>query len=147
VGRTCRARHGRAYRRGRSPTRDRIRATEEITMAPSLTALVDPETLRAALDAPSDRPVVLDASTSLVTHGEGEPYTAGPLRAHYLAAHVPGAAFVDVTGELSDPAGPHPFTLPSPEALAAASGTVGIGDDTHVVVYDTVGSAWATRVW
>ncbi len=60
---------------------------------------------------------------------------------------MPGAAFVDVTGELSDPAGPYPFTLPSPAALAAAFAAVGVGDDTHVVVYDTVGSAWATRVW
>lgn len=116
-------------------------------MAPALPALVSPEALAAALEDPADRPVVLDASTSLVTHGEGEPYTAGPLREQYLAAHVPGAAFVDVTGELSDPAGPYPFTLPAPEALAAAFGALGVGDDTHVVVYDTVGSAWATRVW
>lgn len=116
-------------------------------MAPALPALVSPEALAGALDAPADRPVVLDASTSLVTHGEGEPYTAGPLREQYLAAHLPGAAFVDVTGELSDPAGPYPFTLPSPGALAAAFGALGVGDDTHVVVYDTVGSAWATRVW
>lgn len=116
-------------------------------MAPALPALVSPEALRAALDAAETPVLVLDASTSLVTHGEGEPYTAGPLREQYLAAHVPGAAFVDVTGELSDPAGPYPFTLPSAQALAAAFGAVGVGDDTHVVVYDTVGSAWATRVW
>ncbi|WP_306795897.1 sulfurtransferase, partial [Cellulomonas sp. GbtcB1] len=31
--------------------------------------------------------------------------------------------------------------------MAAASGALGVGDDTHVVVYDTDGSAWATRVW
>jgi thiosulfate/3-mercaptopyruvate sulfurtransferase len=116
-------------------------------MAPAFPALIDALTLRAALDAPTGHLVVLDASTSLVTHGEGEPYTAGPLREQYLTAHVPGAAFVDVTGELSDPAGPYPFTLPAAEALAAALGRLGIGDDTHVVLYDTVGSAWATRVW
>jgi thiosulfate/3-mercaptopyruvate sulfurtransferase len=116
-------------------------------MATALPALVSPEALRAALGDPASRVLVLDASTSLVTHGEGEPYTAGPLREQYLAVHVPGAAFVDVTGELSDPAGPYPFTLPAAPALAAAFGAVGVGDDTHVVVYDTVGSAWATRVW
>ncbi|RMI06932.1 sulfurtransferase [Cellulomonas triticagri] len=116
-------------------------------MAPALPALVAPEALRAALDAAATPLLVLDASTTLVTHGEGEPYTAGPLREQYRAAHVPGAAFADVTGELSDPDGPYPFTLPAPDALAAAFGALGVGDDTHVVVYDTVGSAWATRVW
>jgi thiosulfate/3-mercaptopyruvate sulfurtransferase len=116
-------------------------------MAPALPSLIGPEELHAALAESAGRLRVLDASTALVTHGEGEPYTAGPLREQYLAAHVPGAAFVDVTGELSDPAGRHAFTLPSAEALAGAFGAVGIGDDTHVVVYDTVGSAWATRVW
>ncbi|HEY0215591.1 MAG TPA: rhodanese-like domain-containing protein [Cellulomonas sp.] len=116
-------------------------------MAPALPALVDPGELRAALDAPAGPLLVLDASTALVAHGEGEPYTAGPLRAQYLEAHVPGAAFVDVTGELSDPAGPHPFTLPAAETLAASFGALGVDDGTHVVVYDTVGSAWATRVW
>jgi thiosulfate/3-mercaptopyruvate sulfurtransferase len=116
-------------------------------MAPALPSLVSPDELHAALEAAAGRLRVLDASTTLVTHGEGEPYTAGPLREQYLAAHVPGAAFVDVTSELSDRAGRHAFTLPPADALAAAFGAVGIGDDTHVVVYDTVGSAWATRVW
>jgi thiosulfate/3-mercaptopyruvate sulfurtransferase len=116
-------------------------------MAPVLPALVGPEALHAALAAGTGRVLVLDATTALATHGEGEPYTAAPLREQYLRAHVPGAAFVDVTTELSDLTAPHPFALPSAEALAAAFGAVGVDDETHVVVYDTVGSAWATRVW
>ncbi|MBD7919918.1 sulfurtransferase [Cellulomonas sp. Sa3CUA2] len=116
-------------------------------MAPALPALVTPEALHAALAASTVPLVVLDASTALATHGEAEPYTAEPLREQYLEAHVPGAAFVDVTHELSDTSAPQLFTVPSPQALAAAFGALGIGDDTHVVVYDDVGSAWATRVW
>lgn len=116
-------------------------------MAPALPALVSPEALHDALEARTVPLVVLDASTSLATHGEGEPYTAEALREQYLEAHVPGAAFVDVTGELSDTTAPELFTVPSAEALAGAFGALGIGDDTHVVVYDTVGNAWATRVW
>ena len=116
-------------------------------MALQLPALISPEALHAALDAPSVCLRVLDASAALATHGEAEPYTVEPLRAAYLEAHVPGAAFVDVTGELSDTTAAQLFTLPSAQALAAAFSGVGVGDDTHVVVYDNVGSAWATRVW
>ena len=116
-------------------------------MAPALPALVSPEELSTALEAGAVPLVVLDASTALATHGEAEPYTAEPLRDQYLEAHVPGAAFVDVKGELSDTGASELFTLPSPQALAAAFGALGVGDGTHVVVYDNVGSAWATRVW
>jgi thiosulfate/3-mercaptopyruvate sulfurtransferase len=116
-------------------------------MAPALPALLTPEALHAALTAGTVPLLVLDASAALATHGEAEPYTAEPLREQYLEAHVPGAAFVDVTHELSDTSAPQLFTVPSPEVLAAAFGALGVGDDTHVVVYDTVGSAWATRVW
>ncbi|SFK12765.1 sulfurtransferase [Cellulomonas sp. KH9] len=115
-------------------------------MTSALPALVSPEELHTAVAA-GVAVVVLDASTALATHGEAEPYTAQPLREQYLEGHVPGAAFVDVTNELSDTSGPQLFAVPAPEALAAALGALGIGDETHVVVYDTVGSAWATRVW
>lgn len=90
---------------------------------------------------------VLDATTILQVQGEGAPYTAHGDRESYLEAHIPGAAFADVTVELSDPGGEFLFTLPSPPDLAAAFEAIGIGDDTHVVVYDTAGAAWATRVW
>ena len=116
-------------------------------MTSALPALVSPEELHTALAADAVPLVVLDASTALAMHGDGQPYTAQPLREQYLAAHVPGAAFVDVTNELSDTSAPQLFTVPAPDALAAALGALGIGDDIHVVVYDNVGSAWATRVW
>lgn len=116
-------------------------------MAPALPALVSPEDLRTALEANAADVVVLDASTALATHGDLEPYTAEPLRDAYLEAHVPGAGFVDVVTELSDTAVDELFALPSPEDLAAAFGAVGVGDGTHVVVYDNGGNAWATRVW
>lgn len=119
-------------------------------MTTLLPPLVSPDDLAAALAGrPAGDPGlrVLDASTALDLHGEAVPYTARPLRDGYLAAHVPGAAHVDVAGELSDPDGTHGFTLPAPAYLARAFEGLGVGDGTHVVVYDTVGSAWATRVW
>jgi thiosulfate/3-mercaptopyruvate sulfurtransferase len=97
----------------------------------------------------SDRPdvVVLDATTRLSVTDDGVPYTVVPDREGFLTAHVPGARFVDVQGDLSDPDGRFAFTLPTAERFAAAMGELGIGDHTHVVVYDTTRTAWATRVW
>jgi thiosulfate/3-mercaptopyruvate sulfurtransferase len=65
----------------------------------------------------------------------------------YLAGHVPGASFLDVDDDLSDEsvadAGRHP--LPSPERFAAAASRAGIGPETLVVAYGSVGGA--ERLW
>ena len=90
---------------------------------------------------------VLDATTFLHTTVEAAPYTASTGYEQYLAEHIPGALFADVPGALSDSTTELLFTVPSPEAFAQAVQELDIGSETHVVVYDTVGSAWATRVW
>jgi thiosulfate/3-mercaptopyruvate sulfurtransferase len=99
------------------------------------------------LAALGDDVVVLDASTHLTTSSDGVPYTVHPHRDEFLAEHVPGARFADLASELSDPAGRFAFTLPSPDAFAAAAATLGISNSSHVVVYSNTGVAWATRVW
>jgi thiosulfate/3-mercaptopyruvate sulfurtransferase len=91
--------------------------------------------------------LILDATTHLAVHTDGQPYTVTPGRAGHLAEHIPGAVFADLPGALSDPDGRFAFALPTPERFATAAGSLGIGDGTHVVAYDTAGSAWATRVW
>ncbi len=111
----------------------------------ALPSLVSADELAAVLHQPDV--VVLDATTRLRVTDEAVPYTVHPDRDGFLAAHVPGARFVDVQGDLSDPDGRFAFTLPTPERFAAAMSTLGIGDHTHVVVYDTTRTAWATRVW
>jgi thiosulfate/3-mercaptopyruvate sulfurtransferase len=70
----------------------------------------------------------------------------------YLAGHVPGAAYVDLATELSDPPGDpvdargrHP--LPDPDRLTAAMRRVGVRSDRPVVVYDDWSSLAATRAW
>lgn len=110
-----------------------------------LPALVPPTVLRTAIG--STNIAILDATTFLHTTTEGVPYTATTGYEQFLDEHIPGAVFADVTGELSDPDAEQLFTVPSPERFARAAEALGVGDDTHVVVYDTVGSAWATRVW
>ena len=67
-------------------------------------------------------------------------------RRAYLAAHVPGAVFVDVELELSAPAGVggrHP--LPSVEQFAAAASRCGIEAGVFVVAYGSMGGA--ERLW
>lgn len=68
-------------------------------------------------------------------------------RALYLGGHVPGASFLDVDTDLSDPevrgAGRHP--LPSPERFAAAAARAGIGAGVFVVAYGGMGGA--ERLW
>ena len=64
----------------------------------------------------------------------------------YLAGHIPGAAFVDVERDLSEPPGAggrHP--LPSEARFAAAASRAGIGPETFVVAYGSLGGA--ERLW
>lgn len=68
-------------------------------------------------------------------------------RSAYEDAHVPGAGFLDLTGDFSDPAGRFRFTMPSPERLAEVFGAHGIGDDSAVVLYSADTPQWATRFW
>jgi thiosulfate/3-mercaptopyruvate sulfurtransferase len=70
----------------------------------------------------------------------------------YLAGHVPGAVYVDLETDLSDPPnrppddrGRHP--LPDPDRFAAAMRRCGVRRDLTVVVYDDTAGTAATRAW
>ena len=68
-------------------------------------------------------------------------------REEYDEAHVPGAVYVDWTRDITDPDDPVPAQIAPPGRFAEAMGSMGIGDDTHVVVYDHAGGQFATRLW
>ena len=79
-------------------------------------------------------------------NGRQEAEYAGA-RDEYEGSHVPGAVYVDWTSDITDPDDPVPAQLAPPERFAALMGSLGVGDDTHVVVYDHAGTQFATRLW
>jgi len=90
--------------------------------------------------------VVIDATVVVQSDAAGNMEIVNG-RASYEDGHIPGAAFADLLGELSDPDGEFEFTLPKPGEFAAAMAALGVGDDSRVVIYDRMGMPWAARVW
>ena len=82
--------------------------------------------------------VVLDATWFLPGQGDG--------RTEYDKAHIPGAVFFDIDA-VADHATSLPHMLPTAEAFGAAVGALGIGNDSHVVIYDRAALSSAARVW
>jgi thiosulfate/3-mercaptopyruvate sulfurtransferase len=108
-------------------------------------ALVDPEWLESHLDDPDLR--VLDCTVHLEFDEETGERRSESGRADWEESHVPGSAYAPLLTDLSadDPA--FPYELPSAEAFEDAMGRLGVGDDSRVVLYDSEGNAWATRLW
>lgn len=106
--------------------------------------LVDTQLLAANLSAPQLR--LFDCTAHLRPDPE-KTYRVESGRADYQRAHIPGAGFLDLQSELSDPDSKLRFTMPSAEHFAAAMGRHGVGDDAAVVLYSATVPMWATRVW
>ena len=96
------------------------------------------------LDDPGVR--IFDATVHLRPVQPG-PYRVESGRADYEAGHIPGAAFVDLARDLSDPSAPLGFTRLQGQALAAALGAAGIDPALKIVCYSTSTPMWATRLW
>ena len=117
-----------------------------MTPGPLLTSpLVSTQWLFDHLGA--DRLVILDATVFVAqlpggTHG----YVSGHEK-YIIDGHIPGAVFADLTDVFSDPTGDYPFTRPSSELFAVAAASVGIDNETTVVVYDAAVGQWASRIW
>ena len=110
-------------------------------------ALIETAALEASLGAPELR--IVDCTTWLkpAEPGDDGPYRVVPGRAEYDAAHIPGAVFLDIQGDISDPDTRLKFMAPDAKRFAAAMGALGIGDDSRVVLYSAGSIMWATRVW
>lgn len=67
-------------------------------------------------------------------------------RDEYLAAHIPGARFLDID-EISDRSNPAPHMLPSAADFRSAMEELGIGSEDRIVVYDNSPTRTAARGW
>lgn len=107
--------------------------------------LIDTATLASQIGDPNVR--IFDCTMHLtpLPDNSGQQVTSG--QADYSKEHIPGAAFIDLSRDLSDTASPYRFSALGPQAFAAAVGRLGIGDGTQVVLYDGGYNAWAARVW
>ena len=106
--------------------------------------LIDGEDLEARLG--DERLRLYDCTTWLIPDPP-RIYRVESGRTTFKDSHIPGADFLDLTGELSDPESGFNFMMPAPEALAKTLGAHGIGDDSEVVLYSRDTIQWATRVW
>lgn len=70
-----------------------------------------------------------------------------PGRVQYDAGHIPGAAFVDLDRDLSQPGGPGRHPLPSADSFARVLSRIGVGEGVHVVVYDQRDGSVSARLW
>ena len=106
--------------------------------------LVETDWLAAHLEDPRLR--ILDCSVIFedTEDGSRRAYFSG--RADWEKAHIPGSLFIDFLRDLNvhDPV---PYMMPPPADFAAAMESIGIGEGTQVILYDSSNHAWAARVW
>ncbi|KAF9364103.1 hypothetical protein BGX34_002515 [Mortierella sp. NVP85] len=84
--------------------------------------------------------VVVDGSWHMPAAGRD------PLREFEENGHIPGARYFDIE-DIKDKTTTLPHMMPTAEQFAAQVGELGISNDDHVVVYDTVGFSSAPRIY
>src|ERR1700748_3662485 len=109
--------------------------------------LITTAELAGCLERPDLR--LFDCTTFLepAPAGSDAPYIAVPGRHTFEAGHIPGADFLDLQGEFSDPNSTLHFMMPDIAKLEAAFGHKGVSNDSRVVLYSLGTPMWATRFW
>ncbi len=74
------------------------------------------------------------------------PTTPRDAKAEFLAAHIPGARFLDIA-EVADRVHPAPHMLPSAADFGAAMERLGVGKGERIVIYDNSPLRTAARGW
>jgi thiosulfate/3-mercaptopyruvate sulfurtransferase len=105
--------------------------------------LIDTAALQDQLGDPQLR--IFDTTVHLAPRPGGYEVRSG--HEDYVAAHIPGAAFLDLLTEFADNAHSLRFMMPPRAQLIAAAGRIGIGPQTRVVLYNSGPTWWATRAF
>jgi thiosulfate/3-mercaptopyruvate sulfurtransferase len=108
--------------------------------------LVETNWLAEHLDDPDLR--IVDCTQYLPGYTDDVAITTVSGRENYAKGHIPGAAYVDLLGELSDRNRSGIYApMPPAEQFAAVMGRIGVGDGTRVVLYDDFLGMYAARIW
>jgi len=109
--------------------------------------LISTGELANRLDQPNLR--VFDCTTTLeyLPPGSDAPYKVVPGRHTFEAGHVPGADFLDLQGEFSNPDTKLRFMMADCAQCEAAFSRHGVGEGSFVVLYSIATPMWATRFW
>jgi thiosulfate/3-mercaptopyruvate sulfurtransferase len=110
--------------------------------------LVQTDQLENDLDSPNLR--VFDCAVEALMNPDAKaklPFLYRSGRARFEDGHIPGAGFLDLIADLSDPSAALPFTAPTGAGFADAMGASGVGAGDRVVLYSTTEPIWAARVW
>jgi thiosulfate/3-mercaptopyruvate sulfurtransferase len=108
--------------------------------------LVETDWLAKHLDDPDLR--IVDCTQYLPNYGEKVELKTVSGRENYTKGHIPGAAYVDLLGELTDRTKQGAYApLPSADQFATVMSRIGIGDGTRAVLYDDFLGMWAARIW
>lgn len=109
----------------------------------TMESLVSAEWVAAHLDDPDLR--VIDP-TMQINKVAFLPTIRTGLR-EYRRGHIPGSTFLDLFA-LHDPSRPRmTMTAPPAEHFATVMGSLGVGNDSRVVLYDRRENMWSARVW
>lgn len=108
--------------------------------------LVETDWLADHLDDPDLR--IIDCTSYLPDYFEKVEATKASGRDNYEQGHIPGAVYVDLIHDLSDPNRPDlMYPMPPAEQFADVMSRIGVGQGTRVVLYDGFLNMWSTRVW
>ena len=103
-------------------------------------------TLAATLES-EHPPRVIDATYLLEKPDFDGDYRSSDARAQFESMHIPGALYVNVAQQFSDPEGTTHYTHVPPQAIVDELARLGILQHTQVVIYDTVDTMFAARLW
>lgn len=115
-----------------------------ISHRPKPEMLVDPAWLESRLDDPNVR--IIDCTVKLIPQPVG-PSRIESGRARWESGHIPGAAYLHMTEDLSAPRDGLPYNLPSVERMTSLLSRIGVNSDTIIVLYGTLHTTAITRAW
>lgn len=115
---------------------------EALAQPAAMDSLVSVDWLHSQLSA--EDIVVIDSTVLVQLDEHGNMHNVSG-HSRYRSGHIPGTVFADLLRDFAAP--DVELGMPSPDALAAALGAIGVSHEDRVIIYSTDINAWAARLW